>query len=93
MRTLKQAREAMDVMDAWFDSPRRRMRNKQQLDQIRGAHAALAWFFGKEIPGSASFDDNIAKLAAELPKAESAHDPKPKAIKAPKKAPTQKRKA
>jgi hypothetical protein len=68
MKTLKQAREAYDVMDQWFDSPLRKRRTREHLAQIQGAHAALAWLFGKQIPGSADFDANIALLKRELPK-------------------------
>ncbi len=67
MKTLKQARDAFDVMDRWFDSPLRKKRTMQQLSQIQGAHAALAWLFGKEIPGSADFGANIEELKWEVP--------------------------
>ena len=71
MKTLNQARQAMEIMDQWFDSPKRKRRSADALNQIRGAHAALAWLFGKPIEGSADFDENIAALQRELPMSKS----------------------
>ena len=55
---------AFKILDDWFDCAQKR--DPRVGGQIQGAHAALAWVLGIEIPNSHDFEDNLTMLAEEL---------------------------
>lgn len=65
MKTRKEIWRAFAVLDSWFDSPGRKPKSEMVLNQIRGAHVALAWLLGADYPGE-RMEDNIERLKQEI---------------------------
>lgn len=64
VKTRAEIRAAYNVMDRWFESNSKRV--PEVGNQIKGAHATLAWILGIDIPGSVSMDTNLKHLKDDI---------------------------